>query len=107
VAVIPLGTGNDLARTLGWGGGYDKEDVASVLSAVMQGEFVTLDRWNLSVTSPANPEPMRKFMNNYYSIGLDALIALDFHNQREANPEAFKNGTVNQMRYASTPASTT
>ena len=28
-------------------------------------------------------------MNNYFGIGLDAAIALDFHNAREENPDRF------------------
>lgn len=45
VAVLPLGTGNDLANTLGWGAGYAGDvPVEQILRNVMEADSVKLDR---------------------------------------------------------------
>ena len=42
---MDLGTGNDLARTLNWGGGYKKnESIDKILDKVINGSIVQLDR---------------------------------------------------------------
>ncbi|XP_039200708.1 diacylglycerol kinase iota isoform X6 [Crotalus tigris] len=110
VAVLPLGTGNDLARTLNWGGGYTDEPVAKILCHVEDGAIVQLDRWNLQVER--NPDlppkeledgtqklPLNVF-NNYFSLGFDAHVTLEFHESREANPEKFNSRFRNKMFYA-------
>ncbi|XP_042259307.1 diacylglycerol kinase iota isoform X5 [Thunnus maccoyii] len=106
VAVLPLGTGNDLARTLNWGGGYTDEPVSKVLCHVEDGSVVQLDRWNLLVEKSAvQPEdgtqklPLNVF-NNYFSLGFDAHVTLEFHESREANPEKFNSRFRNKMFYA-------
>uniref|UniRef100_A0A1A7WD70 Diacylglycerol kinase n=1 Tax=Iconisemion striatum TaxID=60296 RepID=A0A1A7WD70_9TELE len=106
VAVLPLGTGNDLARTLNWGGGYTDEPVSKVLCHVEDGAVVQLDRWNLQVEKSAvQPEegtqklPLNVF-NNYFSLGFDAHVTLEFHESREANPEKFNSRFRNKMFYA-------
>uniref|UniRef100_A0A8C7YWD6 Diacylglycerol kinase n=1 Tax=Oryzias sinensis TaxID=183150 RepID=A0A8C7YWD6_9TELE len=106
VAVLPLGTGNDLARTLNWGGGYTDEPVSKVLCHVEDGSVVQLDRWNLSVekSSPQPEEGTQKLpldvFNNYFSLGFDAHVTLEFHESREANPEKFNSRFRNKMFYA-------
>ena len=109
VAVLPLGTGNDLARVLGWGGGYDNEGLAPICSKILNGHEVHLDRWQIDVDhvgddgdGPQHP----KIMNNYFSIGIDAKIALDFHRKREANPSQFKSRGINKVIYAGLGATT-
>lgn len=183
VAVLPLGTGNDLARALGWGGGYADEPIAKILTQVRDGEIVQLDRWNLQVernleVAPSSPNefssssgtgytsitnldinspsvtsspshfsslsqgninaastisildqtncdtsmiqiptnaPISGFnapideadsdrlpmdvINNYFSFGVDAHIALEFHTAREAHPERFNSRLRNKMFY--------
>ncbi|XP_049635537.1 diacylglycerol kinase zeta isoform X2 [Suncus etruscus] len=113
VAILPLGTGNDLARTLNWGGGYTDEPVSKILSHVEEGNVVRLDRWDLQAepNPEAGPEerdegatdrlPLDVF-NNYFSLGFDAHVTLEFHESREANPEKFNSRFRNKMFYAGT-----
>lgn len=101
VAVLPLGTGNDLARVLGWGGGYDNEAMPPICSNIDRGHEIMLDRWKLEIENVdvENGVKHPKVMNNYFSIGVDAKIALDFHRKREANPAQFKSRGMNKVIY--------
>ncbi|XP_076064042.1 retinal degeneration A isoform X3 [Oratosquilla oratoria] len=107
VAVLPLGTGNDLARALGWGGGYTDEPISKILCNISDGEVVQLDRWKLDVSPNTEYEPSEEgkenlplnVVNNYFSFGVDAHIALEFHEAREANPQKFNSRLRNKMFY--------
>lgn len=52
VTILPLGTGNDLSNTLGWGAGYAGEiPVEQVLRNILDAEVVKMDRWALTLFS--------------------------------------------------------
>lgn len=44
-------------------------------------------------------EQKQYISNNYFSIGVDAKVALDFHLARQRNPENFKSRGMNKLRY--------
>ena len=41
----------------------------------------------------------KSVMNNYFGIGIDAKIAMDFHNKREEKPEKSRSRAKNYMLY--------
>ncbi|EEB11587.1 Diacylglycerol kinase theta, putative [Pediculus humanus corporis] len=119
-AIVPLGTGNDLARVLRWGPGYTGgEDPLNLLRDVIDAEEIRLDRWTVvfypedkaedkeklqqlanSTTGTTNEDNTQIFvMNNYFGIGIDADLCLDFHNAREENPNKFNSRLHNKGVY--------
>ncbi|XP_049273174.1 diacylglycerol kinase theta isoform X2 [Rhipicephalus sanguineus] len=116
-AIVPLGTGNDLARVLRWGPGYTGgEDPLTLLKDVIDAEEIRLDRWTVVFHSDEKPEEKPGsltnssgstsedntaifVMNNYFGIGIDADLCLDFHNAREENPNKFNSRLHNKGVY--------
>ncbi|XP_062331952.1 diacylglycerol kinase theta [Osmerus eperlanus] len=109
IAIIPLGTGNDLARVLRWGAGYSGEDPHNVLQAVDEAEEVQMDRWTILLDAQEMSgggeengylEPPKIVqMNNYLGLGIDAELTLDFHHAREEEPEKFNSRFHNKGVY--------
>ncbi|CAG5130011.1 unnamed protein product, partial [Candidula unifasciata] len=120
MAIVPLGTGNDLARVLRWGPGYTGgEDPLNILRDVIDADEIKLDRWTVifhpnekeqdetrvaiaNDTNSANTaeDPTSIFvMNNYFGIGIDAELCLDFHMAREEKPDKFNSRLHNKGVY--------
>ena len=124
VAVLPLGTGNDLALSFGWGHRYARAWAArhdalyATLKRVADGEPRDLDAWSVTVARPEGapafeglphalePENGRDVSTartasgrfwNYLSVGNDAQATHGFHTLRDARPWAAPGRLINQV----------
>uniref|UniRef100_A0A2I3GWL4 Diacylglycerol kinase n=1 Tax=Nomascus leucogenys TaxID=61853 RepID=A0A2I3GWL4_NOMLE len=77
LGVLPLGTGNDLARVLGWGGSYDDDtQLPQILEKLERASTKMLDRWSIMTYElklppkasllPGPPEAAEEFYMTIY-----------------------------------------
>lgn len=70
--------------------GYTDEPIGKILSNIANSDTVLLDRWNLKIepnpdasdSSDGKDSLPLSVVNNYFSLGVDAHIALEFHEAR-------------------------
>jgi diacylglycerol kinase (ATP) len=67
-----------------------------LLQSVLGARPTPFDRWILRF---ANENGRQSTLNNYFSLGLDAKIAMNFHRKREAKPSMFRSRTMNKLVY--------
>lgn len=70
--------------------GYTDEPISKILSNIAESETSKLDRWELKVEKNTESQASEdgkdnlplNVVNNYFSFGVDAHIALEFHEAR-------------------------
>lgn len=99
IALLPLGTGNDLARIHGWGGGYNNESLITILEQISESYISLLDRWEVQIDEKAAKKSEKKTFFNYLGVGADAQAALQVHYLRESRPDWFFSRLINKAWY--------
>ena len=87
VAILPLGTGNDLARVLGWGKFFRPSSLRARLNALGYSSVALIDRWSITGSLPDGKSSM--LLNNYLSVGVDARASLRWARMKAAIPALF------------------
>lgn len=112
VSILPIGTGNDLSRTLGWKAEIDTNDLKNpfnLLKKIQASERVLIDRWQLNFKFDRGSMIARRlnrlhpdkeiFMYNYVSVGVDALVTYNFHKLRQSAFYIIKSKIMNKFLY--------
>lgn len=98
--VIPLGSGNDMSRALGWGKKFPgMPEVGRYLKLIPNCKAHKLDVWRLNAVNDSSIVPVdddgvehgaRPLVCNYLSLGADAFVELRFNQLRWESPEKYK-----------------
>ncbi|EDW79787.1 uncharacterized protein Dwil_GK17833 [Drosophila willistoni] len=106
VAIMPLGTGNDLSRVLGWGPEPPSDlDPVQILRSIRRARSINLDRYDLQIEKlhyrlPIQRHPTKTIhVYNYFSVGVDAYITYNFHKTRESRFYLLSSRIFNKMLY--------
>eukprot|EP01084_Bolivina_argentea_P160803 279985_1 len=105
IALLPLGTGNDLSRCLGTGFVYpgSKELTQHLLCEFQKANapITKLDRWKivfLDTHQTLKPRQTSELLC-YFSVGFEGQIAYKFQCARSKNPKLFDRPWKNKMQY--------
>ena len=90
VGLVPLGTGNDLARVLGVYRNFVDKGLANTLRKLVTARSVLFDIWGL---------PGGRTMGAYLSAGLDAAVARAWNVDRASGKIPFSSPLVNKAWY--------
>uniref|UniRef100_A0A0E0I9A0 diacylglycerol kinase (ATP) n=1 Tax=Oryza nivara TaxID=4536 RepID=A0A0E0I9A0_ORYNI len=108
VAVIPLGTGNDLSRSFGWGASFPfgwKAAAKRSLYKAIFGSVSCLDSWHIVVSMPERRDEEEEeldFPHSLRNLGecMDAQVAYGFHQLRDEKPFLASGPLSNKLIYA-------
>lgn len=108
--VLPLGSGNDMARALGWGKKFPgMNKLVEYMEYIPRARPHKLDVWRLATANDKSITPdeddcvehgARPLMCNYLSFGVDAFVELRFNQLRWDNPEKYKSRLGNLRAHA-------
>ena len=102
LTVIPLGSGNDMSRALGWGRKYPGDsEIKNYVNWIETSPKHTLDVWKLKAVEDeakvkksdgkgVTGHSAREVMCNYLSLGADAYVEMKFNQLRWDKPEKYK-----------------
>lgn len=109
VAVLPIGTGNDLARVLGWGASLDDDqDLPELLDEYERSHVTMLDRWSIQVKKRRSRKSFnrkrssgRKKKDQTLEIGGASGVVSNFDQEAAANASSGSIVLKNDKDYSS------
>lgn len=102
---IPIGTGNDLSRSLGWGGSCKSfKELERFINYAQLANIERVDVWSVSVQQNNNNnnnsfQRESTFMVGFLSLGIDAQVELCFNESRWKNPSSYRYTWLNIAKY--------